>query len=177
MNCRDVTPLLSAERDGPLDAVARQALERHVAACPACRHLRATLSEAADVWRDNTARAATPDPAGEWRTLRAQLHAAKNDAPRAALRRLPSWLLTVGALPAAAAAVWLAMLALDPHTPPTVLSSTPTVALAKPAPTTPSPAGADYVDTPADTTPVVYLDQESGWLIVWAESPAPPVSG
>lgn len=174
MNCRDVTPLLSAERDGPLDAAAREALERHVAACPACRRLRTTFSEAADTWRDNTARAVTPDPAGEWLALRAQLHASENDAPSAPLRRLPSWLLTAGALPAAAAAVWLAMLALDPHTPSTIPSSAQTVALARPSP---APARADYVDTPADTTPVVYLDQESGWLIVWAESPAPHISG
>lgn len=176
MNCRDVTPLLSAERDGPLDAAAREALERHVAACPACRLIRADLAEAAETWRDNTARAATPDPAGEWHTLRAQLHAGKDGpaAHPAPLRRLPAWLLTAGALPAAAAAVWLAMLALDPHATSTVHPSLSPVALAKPAP---APARADYVDTPADTTPVVYLDQESGWLIVWAESPAPHISG
>jgi anti-sigma factor RsiW len=174
MNCRDVTPLLSAERDGPLDAAARETLERHVAACPACRGLRADLAEAAEVWRAGTALATTPDPAGEWRTLRGRLHSAGETNP-AAGRRLPSWLLTAGALPLAAAAVWLAMLALDPASTTKVGPPSPVVAFAKSA-QAPS-ARADYVETPADTTPVVYLDQESGWLIVWAEPPAPRVSG
>ncbi|MEY4487701.1 MAG: hypothetical protein RIQ79_209 [Verrucomicrobiota bacterium] len=172
MNCRDATPLLSAERDGPLDAAAREALERHVAACSSCLRTRATLAEAASAWRAETALAATPDPAGEWRTLRARLHSADAAVTNPAPRRLTAWLLAGGALPFATAAVWLAILALKPVVPASRDTKPAVVALAAPA-----PARADYVETPADTSPVVYLDQESGWLIVWAESTAAPSSG
>jgi anti-sigma factor RsiW len=164
MNCRDITPLLSAERDGPLDAAVRETLERHVAACPSCRHARAVLAEAAIAWREDAARASVPDPAGEWRMLRARLRA---DAPVGGEpRRLPAWLVHAGTIPLAAAAAWLAMLALNPATPAPDQSVPARVALAAPA-----PARADYVETSGDASPLVYVDQESGWLIVWAESP------
>jgi anti-sigma factor RsiW len=175
MNCRDVTPLLSAERDGPLDATAREALERHVAACPACKGLRADMAEAASAWKTETARAATPDPAGEWRSLRARLHAEADNPSPTTERRMPVWWLAGGAASLTAAAVWLTTLTPGPVAPVNSTQPVSVVALARPSQA--QPAGADYVDTPADTTPVVYLDQESGWLIVWAESPAPPVSG
>ena len=172
MNCRDVPPLLSAERDGPLDAAVRAALEQHVAACPSCRNTRAALAEAAEAWRSGTDHTPTPDPAGEWRTLRARIRSTGTENNRPAPRPLAAWLLAAGALPFAAAAVWLAILVLKPAVPAPAKSAPAVVALAAPA-----PARADYVETPADSSPVVYLDQESGWLIVWAESTAAPSSG
>jgi anti-sigma factor RsiW len=187
MNCRDVTPLLSAERDGPLDGAVREALERHVAACPACRRTRADLAEAAGAWRAGTARAATPDPAGEWRTLRAQLRAGTAGSalgggtgpsfapsPR---RSVSPWWVTAGTLPFAAAAVWLAMLALEPGKPVPAGESGTVIALAPSLADVFPPARADYVEAPAESSPVIFLDQESGWLIVWAEAPAAHTSG
>jgi anti-sigma factor RsiW len=172
MICRDVTPLLSAERDGPLDAAAREALEQHVAVCPSCQRARADLAEATEVLRAGTYGTATPDPAGEWRTLRAQIRSADFGKIPFAPRRLSAWLIAFGALPFAAAAVWLAILALKPASPASIHTAPAIVALAAP----PS-ARADYVETPSDASPVVYLDQESGWLIVWAETTPAPSSG
>ena len=172
MNCRDVTPLLSAERDGPLNAAVREALERHVAACTSCQRTRASLAEATEVWRTGTGPTTPPDPAGEWRTLRASIRSIDSGKVRLAPRRLTAWLLAAGAVPFATAAVWLAILALKPAVPSSINTAPATVALSAPA-----PARADYVETPADTSPGVYLDQESGWLIVWAESTAAPASG
>jgi len=164
MICRDVTPLLSAERDGPLDAVVREAVARHVAACPACARTRLILAEAADSWRFTTSLTKAPEPAGEWRILRARLRNGGTPAPR----RVPAWLLSAGALPVAAAALWLVFFSVKPGVPAAAPASR--IALANPA------AHADYVETPANTTPLVFIDQESGWLIVWAEAPASPVS-
>lgn len=186
MICRDATPLLSAERDGPLDAAVREALDRHVEACPACRRIRANLAEAAEAWRADTAGAAMPDPAGEWRTLRALLRAGAADSAvgggnvpsfTPAHRRVSAWWVTAGAVPFAAAAVWLAMLALEPGKPAPSARPASVVALAPSESTASLPARADYLETPADASPVVFLDQESGWLIVWAEAPAAHTSG
>jgi anti-sigma factor RsiW len=185
VNCRDVTSLLSAERDGPLDAAAREALEQHVAACPACRRVRADLAEAAEAWRAGTTGATQPDPAGEWRTLRAQIRAAAPGGFASpdvrmrgrASRRFSPWLLASAALPFGAAAVWLAVLALRPVAPFSEENAVRIAAIAAPSPVVPLPARADYVEIPADASPVVFLDQESGWLIVWAEAPAARTSG
>jgi anti-sigma factor RsiW len=177
MNCRDVTPLLSAERDGPLDTAALEALEQHVAACPACRRIRADLAEAAQAWRAGTARTATPDPAGEWRTLRTQIRTGSADTSLPSRGRVSARWLAAGALPFAAAAVWLAMLALDPTAPEVAQKTPAVVALAPASPVAPLPARADYVETLADSSPVVFIDEESGWLIVWAEAPASRTSG
>src|SRR3954468_20914091 len=77
MNCRDTEPLLLAETDGVLTPDQRAALERHVAACPACQQLRDRLREATAAFRTDAANVAVPDAREEWRTLRAQIAGTK----------------------------------------------------------------------------------------------------
>lgn len=162
MNCRAATRHLAAERDAPLPASVQAGLEHHLATCPACARARAALAEAADAWRENTAHVTPPSPAAEWRELRASLHA----APPA--RRIPAWLFAAGGLPLAAAAAWaVLLLARDPA------PDSPSAALAL----QPAAARAEFIETGDDSSPVVFLDQSSGWLIVWAGSPVEPSSG
>ena len=158
MNCRAATHLLAAERDAPLPASEQAGLERHLAACPECARVRVDLAAAADAWRQTTARVTPPSPAAEWRELRASLHAAPPP------RRLPGWLVAAGGLPLAAAAAWGLLLALRPPAPATELALQPAA------------ARAEFLETGDDASPVVFLDQTSGWLIVWAEAPAEPSS-
>lgn len=158
MNCRPFETLLSAERDAPLSEAERTQLERHLAECPACREQRVQLAAAATAWRARTAAAKVPDPAAEWDRLRPRLADAAGRTPRR--RRLAPviWF----ALPLAAAAAFML----------TFLPSSPPVAEPR------AVARADFVeagDSAAST--MVYVDKESGWLVVWAEDPATAAGG
>lgn len=159
MNCRAATRHLAAERDAPLPDSVRAGLERHLEACPECSRARSALAEAADAWRQNTARVTPPSPAAEWRELRASLH------PSPTPRRLPAWLFAAGGLPLAAAAAWGLLLALRPPAP------------AQDIALHPAASRAEFIETSDESSPVVFLDQTSGWLIVWAEAPAASSSG
>lgn len=158
MNCRAATRHLAVERDAPLSASLQAGLERHLASCPECARVRAALAESADAWRQNTARVTPPSPAAEWRELRASLHAAPPP------RRIPAWLFAAGGLPLAAAAAWGVLLALRPPDPATEIALHPAA------------ARAEFIETGDDSSPVVFIDQSSGWLIVWAEAPEEPSS-
>ncbi len=178
MNCRETENLLFAERDGTLTTEQRAALGRHVAECSACRHLRADLATAADTWRTATARVKAPDADTEWRKLHARLHGAEVRTP--AKRRLAPIvfrgenrvrnLLWLAAPLAAAAAVALALFVQTRQANPAGSETTPATAALT--------ARAEYVQVSgADASPMVYLDKESGWLVVWAVDGKAPTSG
>ncbi len=148
MNCRQAIPLLSAARDGTLPPGQRAGLERHVAECAACRQFQSELAAAMDELQADAARITVPDAAEEWRLLRARL-----DAPAQRSRRLApvAWFT----LPlAAAAAVALGLFVGRPAAPELDGGEM---------------AHADFVEvTDPNATPIVYSDNESGVLVVWA---------
>lgn len=136
MNCRDIEPLLLAERDGVLTPEQHAALAQHVAACPACRHERIVYGEAVTFLKTDAANVAVPDVNAEWRAVRAQLH-----QPAKPARKSPLAPVVWFAAPLAAAAALVVAFFVTRPTPP--------------------PA-----DAPAPN--IAYVDQESGWLVVWA---------
>lgn len=73
MNCRDIEPLLLAERDGVLTPEQHAELAAHVAGCPACRRERAIYGEAVTFLKTDAANVAVPDAETEWHAVRAQL--------------------------------------------------------------------------------------------------------
>ncbi len=153
MNCRAIEPLLLTERDGVLTDDQHTTLERHVAACPSCLQLRVRLTEAMDAFRDDAVHAAIPDIEAEWRTLHAQL-SGELTAP---LKNRPlAPVIWISLSLAAAAALALAYLGSRPKHSETVVATTDI-------------AQAEYVEAgnPAALT-VVYVDKDSGWLVVWA---------
>jgi hypothetical protein len=155
MNCRDIEPLLLAERDGVLTAEQHAALAAHVALCPACRQLRADLTEAALFLKTDAANVPVPDAGEQWRELRARLH---GDKARTAKRHPLApviWFATP--LAAAAAAIALVFFS-DRPSPRPAVTAAPLVATASV-----DPIGAD--DSAAPT--MAYVDSESGWLVVW----------
>lgn len=145
MNCRDCERLLLGEGGEPSAAEA-VAIAAHVQGCPHCHEFQSSLSAAIGQWKAETT-AQEPDAAAAWRALRPRL-AARRRQPR---RLAP--LLWLSAPLAAAAA--LALLVYPP----------------KPAERDGgiAAAHADYVEAgnPAAST-VVYVDNDSGWLVVWA---------
>ena len=152
MNCRDIESLILTERDGVLTTSQHAELDRHAAECPACRQLRARLAEAMEHLKSDAATVAVPDVDKEWRTLRAQLH---SDSTSPAKKRPFAPVIWFGT--ALAAAVALVFLSKDPAPPPAAVIQ---VAEA---------ARADYVEAgDANASTMVYVDKDSGWLVVWA---------
>ncbi|MDQ5978641.1 MAG: hypothetical protein QG602_1615 [Verrucomicrobiota bacterium] len=149
MNCRDNESLILAERDGALTKPQLAALSDHVAACPACAKLRADLATALRAYKSGLAEVPAPDADEAWRELQARLHA----PARRAKKRPLAPLIWFGAPIAAAAALAIALL---PRS-------------GEPLPASPLEARAEFVEAgdPAAST-LVYVDKESGWLVVWA---------
>ncbi len=156
MNCRDIEPLLFAERDGVLTTGQYAALDEHVAGCPSCQHARTEIAHAMDVFRAAAISVTVPDVDEEWQRLRMQLATKSNKAHPVSRLAPVFW---IGGSLAAAAAVAFAFVGLRPQ------ANAP-VAPAAPAPEV---AQAEYVvpgDAKAST--MVYVDKDSGWLVVWA---------
>jgi anti-sigma factor RsiW len=165
MNCHRAEPLIFAERDRALAADERAILDAHLAACPACRQMRQRLADAADAWRQETAAAPVPDDALVWQAIRRRIRSPTtvDRTARRAWRPATTW---IGLPLAAAAALAVVVVTSDRFR----ASSPPH--LASPV------AQAEYVEAgDAAASTLVYLDQESGWLIVWAAPPGANGSG
>jgi Putative zinc-finger len=156
MNCRDIEPLFSAERDGMLTSDQRASLERHVAACPACQQLHLRLTDAMTAFRADAANVAVPDIEEEWLKIRSALNS-KSVKP---LKKRPlAPVIWFGAPLAAAAALAFAFFSPQQQTKPT----------GDPLPVSAEIAQAEYVEAgDTDASTLVYVDKESGWLVVWA---------
>ncbi|MEZ5413772.1 MAG: zf-HC2 domain-containing protein [Opitutaceae bacterium] len=157
MSCHDTQRLLSQAQDVTLSEQQRDVLARHLAACPVCRQYQAELANAAAVFRQDATAIVAPDIDQEIRAVQARL-----SAPPKRRKRSLAPIVWLGAPLAAAAAVVF-----------TFLSNTQSMPMTSPDTAV---THVDYVITgdPAAST-MVYVDQDSGWLVVWAES-APPDS-
>lgn len=149
MNCHEAESLLLAERDGALSPAQRAGLAGHVAGCAACRQLQGELASALAAWQADVTQVAIPDAAAAWAALRPRL-ARRPAAPR----RKVAPIIWLAAPLAAAAAIALVFLT-------TTHSVAPTSG--------PAIARAEFVEPGnANASTMVYVDKDSGWLVVWA---------
>lgn len=148
MKCTECTHLILSEGGVSPSPGWQDEVAAHVAACPECRRLQADLVTMRATWRNETAAVAIPDVNVAWEELRPLLSQPAKRTPR---RLAP--LLWISAPLAAAAA--FAFVMLNPAAPTAGENS---IAV-----------HADYVEAgnPAAST-MVYVDKESGWLVVWA---------
>ena len=154
MNCRDTESLLYAERDGVLTTTQHAAFEQHVANCADCRQMRAHLTAALEQMQRDAAAVTVPSAEEEWHTLRARLNST-SAAPGEKRPLAP--LLWFGAPLAAAAVVALAFF--NTRSPAPDNGETAQAA---------EVAKAEFVETgDANASTMVYVDKESGWLVVW----------
>ncbi len=152
MNCRDTESLILAERDGVLTSGQHASLAQHLATCPACRQLRAGLTEATLFMKTEAANVPVPDAGRAWRELQSGLPGTK---PRPAKKLPLAPVIWFGAPLAAAAALVFAFLS----------TQTP----APRAQSQPETARADFVEAGNfNASTMVYVDKDSGWLVVWA---------
>ena len=156
MNCHAVQQLLSAERDQTLGADARSSIDAHVAGCTACRQMRTALAESANAWRTTTASVRVPDERLEWQRIRRRLHGEPDRATQPAQGIFTMW--RSATFMAAAALVALGLFVA-----PAWFRGPPPVAIAS------AMAAADSVEVGGDAaSAMVFVDDPSGWLVVWA---------
>lgn len=159
--CRTIESLLLSEPDGGLTVNELAELEAHCAACASCGRQRRLLSAASAAMRKASLEAAVPSASAEWTTLQDRIHARRPaNSPRISS---PWFRWGVPALSLGAAAA----LALVLH------FRTPASSMNSRGPL----AHADFVQADGATSTLVYVDPESGWLIVWADSPAAQLKG
>lgn len=160
MNCREAQSRIFAERDGALDGNEHAALDGHLAECDACRKVRDGLAAAVTAWRNDATAVQVPDAEREWHAVRRRI---RSESAPTARRPLFTWLvLPLGVAAAAAVAFTLFV----PSTVPTVV----------PAPIADATqvARVDAVEAPGNNaSTMVFVDEKSGWLIVWASDAAP----
>lgn len=157
MNCRQAQDHLFADR-GALDDNQRAALDAHVAACPACRRISENLTAALTDWRRAAELAPVPNAEREWHAVRRKIRggaeAGATDTITPARRRFLPWLaLPLGAAAAIATALYVAQ---DPTQAP---AGTAHGTIAR----------ADSVEAPGAAQTMVYVDEKSGWLVVYAK--------
>lgn len=156
MNCRHARRLLSAGRDAALENQARVALDAHLASCPACREMQAAFAASAQRLRTASANVRVPDAELAWQAIRREIRG--GSAPGRASRQTRRTGFWISGAVAAAAAVVLAVFVAPRWT-----RSTGSEVTARA-----DPVHAEYIEV-ADrgATPVVFVDEESGWLVVW----------
>jgi anti-sigma factor RsiW len=176
MNCRDNESLILAERDGALTKAQLAALSDHVATCPACHRFRTNLATALQTYHAGLAEASVPNADEAWHDLQRRLN---QPAKKRSLAPV-IWFVT----PLAAAAALAVSFFVTRPAPPASGIPTPqtqNVAAARlPVPLhDPSViAGADFVEAgDPNASTVVYVDHESGWLVVWATDPETATKG
>jgi len=153
--CTEIVSLLVAEPDGTLSAAELARLETHVAGCPDCRRQRALLRATPVALRIATSTFSVPSVPAEWSELRARLLGEPGGTATHRRQRRPwfAWSLPIAAVGAAAAFAILAFFR-EPGGSPLPL---------------PAVAHADFFQAENVASTLVYVDQESGWLIVWAD--------
>jgi predicted anti-sigma-YlaC factor YlaD len=152
MNCREVQSELFAETEGTPANPRRAAVEAHVAHCAACRRVRDDLTAALAAWRSDVAQIEVPDAEREWHAVRRRIRG--GDArPSRSRWDLGAW---IGLPLATAAAVALVMVSPAPRE--TGLDI-PVGEVAR----------AENIEAPGNNAAtMVFVDDKSGWLIVWA---------
>ena len=172
MNCQDAERLILASGDSAPTDEELTVLEAHIAGCASCARLREAVLGAGNRLRETAAAVSVPDARHEWREIRSRIQVPE--------RAAPSWarLLPAIGLPIAAAAAIAIAFVLLPERP-----ATTDVAESGSATATSIAEGtqltefawephAEYVEIPgSDDSMVVYLDEPSGWLVVWAVEP------
>ena len=141
---------MSAAQDGALADYERAGLAAHVAACAECRQFQALLEATQQHLQGVAVQVAVPDEERAWQDIHREIRATRPVAPRA-WWSLGRWALPLGAAAALAAVAVIGPSWTDDDGPQAV-------------------ARAEYVEVSGEASSVVYVDDKSGWLVVWASA-------
>lgn len=149
MNCKQAQEWISREMDGELHTVDQIVLEKHLMQCPACKKVKEHWMSASQLLKQ-TADVKIPDATDVWAEIRSQIEKEKLTS-RNTLFPFPALLKWTSAA-AAIIAVTLGIRFMTPE----------------PAEIFAFQNEVEFVETDlSDSSPVVYIDEESGWAIVW----------
>lgn len=162
MNCHKSHQLLSAERDGFLTADQQISLETHLKDCSRCRKVRPLVAASVESWRDSTASIQMPDVDRAWQDIRR----AKRTEGSANSRHYAGALRWIAPLGIAAGLAVIASVT------PRWQNHAQAALVAQQ-----EKAHADYVDVPSDASSMVYVDDQSGWLVIWSDGSSEPTGG
>lgn len=177
MNCRSAQNQILTDRDTSPGAAVAAELAEHLAGCAGCRTMQLQLTAVTAAWRESDANVPSPDPRQEWHAVRRRLRSGA--APGTARRRrtVRGWgfALACGAA-ALAVTLWVGRASFTEQ----VVEPGNAALVATAAPMEDWEAHfaysprAEFVETDnEDASPFIYLDEESGWLVVWASAPPP----
>ena len=163
MNCHTAQRLIATEPDSTPSAEESRLLAAHLSGCEACRNEQTIVARALAGWQASTASAAMPTVERAWQDIQRELRKSSGQpASRGFLRR--SWMIPVSAAAALAALIVVARPLGKPSSPGNPLAQN-------------SAARADFVEVPNDASSLVYVDDQSGWLVVWAVNDSSAAGG
>jgi anti-sigma factor RsiW len=167
VNCQACETLLLRDQDGALSPTERTVLSGHLANCTACREFHSALVELKTAYQTEAAPVNVPDVEIEWAELQNRLP--DRSEPKARKQRhIPAPVLWLSAPLAAAAALAFVFLSSKPETTVTESSQVKAVSITH----------VDYVESgDPNASTMVYIDQDSGWLVVWASHAGPNTNG
>ena len=156
MNCHKTRHDIFAERDGLLGTAERGALAEHLEQCPACRTMRNDFTATIEAWRASPERVTLPDANLEWQKVRREIqHGTRSNG--SSWRSPVTWF----ALPlAAAAALAVVLFVPSPFSPETGDRVSSVAATA---------GGSDGSAAAEPASTVVFVDDKTGWVFVWAD--------
>ncbi|MDP3072135.1 MAG: zf-HC2 domain-containing protein [Opitutaceae bacterium] len=157
MNCREVQSELFADTEDTPANARRAAVAAHVAHCAACQRVRDDLTAALTAWRSDVAKVSIPDAELEWHAVRRRIRGGGVPASSGSWQKWTAWLGLPLAVAAAAALIFVAR---------PVQITAPILPIGE-------FAHAENIEAPGrDASTMVFVDDQSGWLIVWASDSA-----
>lgn len=158
MNCHESQTLLFAERDRSLEPSERASLDSHLANCAECTRVRAGLENAFTLWRTQQAAVTIPNSEREWHAVRRRIREGSNPESASYPKRRPAKWFPWLAVPLSAAAAIMISLYVDPF------------GLDNPNPVQPRTQAVrvDSAGSAGEASTMVFVDDKSGWLVVWA---------
>lgn len=145
--------------DREMTAQQSSAIQAHVSTCAHCQQFAASLETLSGAIHADANAATVPSADAMWASVQSRINETSKPARKS---RKVAPIIWITAPLAAAAALVFAFLPIKP-------TASKQVAVAP----SPQSSQVNYVETPdPDATTMVYVDKESGWLVVWADDPS-----
>lgn len=159
MNCRTIQEQLMRATDRETASIQPSAIDAHVRTCASCQQFVASLETASAAIQADADAATVPTADAMWASVRSRL----NETGKAEKQpRKVAPIIWIAAPLAAAAALAFAIFPGKPLAPQQVAAAS-----------VPQSSQVNYVETTdPNATTMVYVDKQSGWLVVWADDPS-----
>jgi len=157
MNCHTAQDQLLRAADGGLAATQQTALNAHVESCATCQHYAESLNSLPKLLRHDAESVPVPDADQMWSDVSSRLNAPEMQKSKS--RKIAPIIWLTAPLAAAAALLFAFLPQQNDEAAPAIAGA--------------NIVQVDYVEIEdPDSTAMIYVDKESGWLVVWADDPS-----